>query len=64
MAGIRTKLNYFQGATECHDKLVDLCNKWELDSEGKSTMTLEVDDNLMSTIYSTVNILEKLRRAN
>lgn len=28
--GVNVKLNYQQSATECHDKLVDLCTKWEM----------------------------------
>lgn len=58
MAGVNTNLNYSQSKKECHDKLVDLCNKWEMDNTDKSTMTLEVDDDFMSTIYSTVRLLE------
>ena len=60
MARINGKLNYFQGVTECHDKLTNLCNKWEFDSTDKATMTLEIDDDFMSTIYSMVRILENL----
>ena len=59
MKGISTKMNYNQSITECRDKLVDLCNKWEMDDSGKDTMTLEVDDYFMSTIYSVVKILSK-----
>lgn len=62
MSGINAKLNYFQDVTECKDKLTDLCNKWEMDSTDKSTMTIEIDDNLMSTIYSVVHILDKLNK--
>ena len=59
MKGISTKMNYNQSITECRDKLVDLCNKWEMDDSDKDTMTLEVDDYFMSTIYSVVKILSK-----
>ena len=44
MKGVNVKLNYNQSVTECRDKLVDLCNKWEMDDSDKDTMTLEVDD--------------------
>ena len=57
MKGVNVKLNYNQSVTECRDKLVDLCNKWEMDDSDKDTMTLEVDDYFMSTIYSVVKIL-------
>ena len=59
MKGINVKLNYNQLVTECRDKLVDLCNKWEMDDSDKYTMTLEVDDYFMSTIYSVVKFLDK-----
>ena len=59
MKGVNVKLNYNQLATECRDKLVDLCNKWEMDDSDKDTMTLEVDDYFMSTIYSVVKLLDK-----
>ena len=44
---------------EGRDKLVNLCNKWEMDDSDKDTMTLEVDDYFMSTIYSVVKLLDK-----
>ena len=59
MKGVNVKLNYNQSVTECRDKLVDLCNKWEMDDSNKDTMTLEVDDYFMSTIYSVVKLLDK-----
>ena len=59
MNGINAKLNYNQSVTECRDKLVDLCNKWEMDDSDTDTMTLEVDDYFMSTIYSVVKLLDK-----
>lgn len=55
------KLNYQQSATECYDKLIDLCNKWEKDDSEGSTMRLDVNDEFMATIYSTVRILSKIR---
>ena len=48
MKGINGELNYKQSATECYDKLISLCNKWEM------------DDYFMSTIYSTVRLLNKM----
>ena len=62
MKGVNTKLNYNQSVTECRDKLVDLCNKWEMDDSDKDTMTLEVDDYFMSTIYSVVKLLDKKKQ--
>ena len=62
MKGVNTKLNYNQSVTECRDKLVDLCNKWEMDDLDKDTMTLEVDDYFMSTIYSVVKLLDKKKQ--
>ena len=59
MKGVNVKLNYNQSVTECRDKLVDLCNKWEMDDSEKDIMTLEVDDYFMSTIYSVVKLLDK-----
>ena len=59
MKGVNVKLNYNQSVTECRDKLIDLCNKWEMDDSDKDTMTLEVDDYFMSTIYSVVKLLDK-----
>ena len=59
MKGVNAKLNYNQSVTECRDKLVDLCNKWEMDDSDKDTMTLKVDDYFMSTIYSVVKLLDK-----
>ena len=59
MKGVNVKLNYNQSVTECRDKLVDLCNKWEMDDSDKDTMILEVDDFFMSTIYSVVKLLDK-----
>ena len=59
MKGVNAKLNYNQSVTECRDKLVDLCKKWEMDDSDKDTMTLEVDDYFMSTIYSVVKLLDK-----
>ena len=59
MKGVNVKLNYNQSVTECRDKRVDLCNKWEMDDSDKDTMTLEVDDYFMSTIYSVVKLLDK-----
>ena len=61
MKGVNVKLNYNQSVTECRDKLVNLCNKWEMDDSDKDTMTLEVYDYFMSTIYSVVKILDKKR---
>lgn len=61
MADVNVKLNYHQSATECHNKLVGLCDKWEMDDSGGSTMRLDVDDEFMATIYSTVRILSKMR---
>lgn len=60
MKGINGELNYKQSATECYDKLISLCNKWEMDDSDKETMTFEVDDYFMSTIYSTVRLLNKM----
>ena len=60
MAGVNSNYNYSQSAIECHDKLVALCNKWEWDTSDKATMALEVDDDFMSTIYSTVRLLSKM----
>lgn len=54
------KLNYRQSTTECYNKLVDLCDKWEMDDSEGSTMRLDVDDEFMSTIYSTVRILSEI----
>ena len=62
MKGVNVKLNYNQSVTECRDKLVDLCNKWEMDDSDKDTMTLEVDDYFMSTIYSVVKLLDKKKQ--
>lgn len=62
--GVDVKLNYQQSATECHDKLVDLCNKWEMDDSEGSTMRLDVDDEFMATIYSTVRLLSKIKENN
>ena len=59
MKGVNVKLNYNQSVTECRDKLVDLCNKWEMDDSDKDTMTLEVDDYFMSTIYNVIKLLDK-----
>ena len=59
MKGVNTKLNYNQSVTECRDKLVDLRNKWEMDDSDKETMTFEVDNYFMSTIYSVLKILNK-----
>ena len=59
MKDVNVKLNYNQSVTECRDKLVDLCNKWEMDDSEKDIMTLEVDDYFMSTIYSVVKLLDK-----
>lgn len=59
MKGVNVKLNYNQSVTECRDKLVNLCNKCEMDDSDKDTMTLEVDDYFMSTIYSVVKLLDK-----
>ena len=59
MKGVNVKLNYNQSVTECRDKLVDLCNKWEMDDSDKDIMILEVDDYFMSTIYSVVKLLDK-----
>lgn len=59
MEGINGKINYNQSATECRDKLVNLCTKWEMDDSDKTTMTLEVDDYFMSTIYSVIKLLDK-----
>ena len=59
MKGINTEMNYNQSAIECRDKLVDLCSRWEMDDSEKDTMTLEVDDYFMSTIYSVVKLLDK-----
>ena len=64
MKGVNTKLNYNQSVTECRDKLVDLCNKWEMDDSDKDTMTLEVDDYFMSTIYSIVKLLDNKLEEN
>lgn len=64
MKGVNVKLNYNQSATECRDKLVDLCNKWEMDDSDKDTMMLEVDDYFMSTIYSIVKILGETEKKN
>ena len=64
MKGVNVKLNYNQSVTECRDKLVDLCNKWEMDDSEKDTMTLEVDDYFMSTIYSVVKILNNAEKKN
>ena len=59
MKGVNVKLNYNQSVTECRDKLVYLCNRWEMDDSDEDTMTLEVDDYFMSTIYSVVKLLDK-----
>lgn len=59
MKGVNTKLNYNQSVTECRDKLVDLRNKWEMDDSDKETMTFEVDNYFMSTIYSVLKIFNK-----
>lgn len=59
MKGVNAKLNYNQSVTECRDKLVDLCNKWEMDDSDKDIITLEVDDYFMSTIYSVIKLLDK-----
>lgn len=59
MKGVNVKLNYNQSVTEYRDKLINLCNKWEMDDSDKDTMTLEVDDYFMSTIYSVVKLLDK-----
>ena len=64
MKGVNVKLNYNQSAIECRDKLVDLCNKWEMDDSDRKTMTLEVDDYFMSTIYSVVKILGEIDTKN
>lgn len=61
MKALNTKLNYFQGRQECRDKLLDLCAKWEMDDNNKPTMTIEVDDEFMSVIYSTVHLLDNYR---
>ena len=57
MKGVNVKLNYNQSVTECRDKLVDLCNKWEMDDSDKDTMTLEVALDALSK----PNIREKVR---
>ena len=59
MKGVNAKLNYNQPVTECRDKLIDLCNKWEMDDSDKDTMTLKIDDYFMSTIYSVIKLLDK-----
>lgn len=61
MKGVNVKYNYRQSVTECRDKLVGLCNRWEMDDSDKDTMMLEVDDDFMSTIYSVVRILSQPR---
>ena len=61
MKGVNMKYNYRQSVTECRDKLVGLCNRWEMDDSNKDTMMLEVDDDFMSTIYSVVRILSQPR---
>ena len=61
MKGVNMKYNYRQSVTECRDKLVGLCNRWEMDDSDKDTMILEVDDDFMSTIYSVVRILNQPR---
>ncbi len=35
MNGINVKYNYRQLVTECRDKLVGLCNRWEMDDSDK-----------------------------
>ena len=64
MKGVNVKLNYNQSVTECRDKLVDLCNKWEMVDSEKDTMALEVDEYFMSTIYSVVKILNNAEKKN
>ena len=59
MKGVNVKLNYNQSVTECRDKLVALCNKWEMDDSDKDTITFEVDDYFRSTIYSVIKLLDK-----
>ena len=61
MKGVNVKYDYRQSVTECRDKLVELCNRWEMDDSDKDTMMLEVDDDFMSTIYSVVRILSQPR---
>lgn len=61
MKGVNVKYNYRQSVTECRDKLVELCNRWEMDDSDKDIMMLEIDDDFMSTIYSVVRILSQPR---
>ena len=61
MKGVNVKYDYRQSVTECRDKLVELCNRWEMDDSDKDIMMLEVDDDFMSTIYSVVRILSQPR---
>lgn len=56
---LNSKINYNQNKTECIDKLMRLCERWEMDDSEKSTMTLEVDDDFMSTIYSVLKLLRQ-----
>jgi hypothetical protein len=52
------KLNYFQSAKECRNKLKELCRKWENDDSGGETMNFAVDDEFMAALYSAIRILE------